>query len=53
MIPIKKRSDKEIEIDRLTYHLEFSMEMINENFPSFHAFITKSGEIPQLRIKEK
>jgi len=52
MVPIKKRTDEQIETDCLLPYLESVASEINEPFSSFHASVDKSGLIPQLHIRE-
>lgn len=42
--------DKESELEHLKQHLQYTVEMINNNFSLYRASIDNSGLIPQISI---
>ncbi len=53
MVPIRKRSDEEIELEYIKHSLYYLAGSINYNSPLFHAFVDNSGSLPQLLISKK
>ncbi len=51
MVPIKRRSDIEIECDYLMNYLKAVTASINSGFPSFHAALTQSNGSFTLKIE--
>lgn len=52
MTPIGKRTDDEIEMERLLVLLDSTAFTINARFSSFHANVSRSSSIPILRISK-
>jgi len=50
---IKPKSDEELEFEYLLSYLSSITSEINSQFHFFHAFVDRSGYLPQLYISKK
>jgi len=53
MVPIKRRSDTEIECNYLMNYLKAVTASINSGFPSFHAALTQFNGSFTLKIQKR
>jgi len=53
MLPIKRRSDTEIEFDYLMNYLKAVTTSINSGFPSFYAALIQSNDAFTLKIQKR